>query len=623
MNLRSSRGRPSLTVAIALVSSVMLLMTTTSCSNSSTGASDGHRLTVPVLWAGTDSNGDPTGGVEDATISASIAPTGQPGFAVDLRSVTAKKAGAQWLAATSSAAAVAAILSASDPSTISISYAITGAIDGPSGGAILTVGTLAAIRGERLRPGLTMTGTIAPDGSIGEISGVPAKLRGAAREGYTSVLLPRSNLRSADGGSTTDMVAFGASLGLQVRGVDDVAEAYTEFTGTTITPDTSETYRLAPDVIEAGTATARSLLLRLDEALAAGPDSASTQAHRARRDQMRAALDAGRPAEAYAIGYDAYRSLVGEGARTSCTRRQPAQGDAVIRTELLTEVASLRVLAASILSTQSQIGDLDQVAQISMPFALGWTTYADAIAAGVERSLTGSSPPTPNGYCAIAAALAGSRADLEVFQADAVAVVRATRNPAVNLLHPTDEVLSGYTNFLIAAGDANRNYLDTVIRRGASPRLTPSGEPDYLRSALDVLAETAVAIPQDTQNLDVEIGQSASAITYFVVGVGLVANAQSFGLIDPGISGAPSPVIDPTPMRNAVDNAAANVNDYASVLRARSIEVGSSSWSAAWGTAAANDTADPQRAVAGRVTALNELWFDVVNCAVLFAATTD
>ena len=45
-------------------------------------------------------------------------------------------------------------------------YDITGAIDGPSGGGALTVGTMAAITGATVKPKIAMTGTIAPDGTI-------------------------------------------------------------------------------------------------------------------------------------------------------------------------------------------------------------------------------------------------------------------------------------------------------------------------------------------------------------------------------------------------------------------------------------------------------------------------
>lgn len=604
----------------SLVSILLVAAILPACG--SVDSAGGTTRRIPVLWAGTDSSGAPAGGVENATVTVITEPTGNPGFSVDLQSVTAKKAGPQWLAATASAAAVATVLSAADPGALAIRYGITGAIDGPSGGAILTVGTLAAIRGTALDPKVTMTGTISPDGSVGTISGVPTKLRAAAKAGYTTVLLPLSNLRASGESSTTDMVAYGGSLGLEVRGVRDVAEAYTAFTGAAVTPPVEGRYSDPPVVTAAGTSTATTLLARLDAALADSSALPSSDALRSERDRMRTALDEGRPADAYAIGYDTYTRLVEERATTDCAQGRSVRGDAATRSELLTEAAELRSRADSILGDDTRIESLDAVAKLSMPFALGWATYADAVVAGIQDSFAGTAPPTPDAFCLVAAALASARADIEVFQPDASAIVAATPNPTITTVRPAAEFLSDYTEFLIAAGDANRDYVASVLRRGSATLTTSSGEPSYLQLALDALSESTRATPTSTQSLGEEIRQSAVAVTYFVVGVGLVANAQSYGLADPGISGDPSPANDETLMQNAVDDAAWNVNNYALALASRSIIPGAPVWSARWGAAAANPTSDTARRVAGRVTALNELWYDVVNSAVLYAGTS-
>ena len=121
----------------------------------------GYTIKAPVLWAGANSQGQVDSGIENATVS--VTNVGTSGFSIDLASVKAKAAGPQWLAASASAAAVATLRSGSDPSNISLSFTITGQIDGPSGGAMLTVASLAAIRGLKLAEKTTMTGTISPD----------------------------------------------------------------------------------------------------------------------------------------------------------------------------------------------------------------------------------------------------------------------------------------------------------------------------------------------------------------------------------------------------------------------------------------------------------------------------
>ena len=59
-----------------------------------------------------------------------------------------------------------------------IDFTVTGTIDGTSAGALMTVAVIALMRGDQLAPDVTMTGAINPDGGIGPVSDVPAKLAG-------------------------------------------------------------------------------------------------------------------------------------------------------------------------------------------------------------------------------------------------------------------------------------------------------------------------------------------------------------------------------------------------------------------------------------------------------------
>lgn len=65
------------------------------------------------------------------------------------------------------------------------------AVDGPSAGGAMGLLALAVLSGEELRPGVTATGTIEPDGSIGEVGSVHAKARAAAEGGHWLFLVPR------------------------------------------------------------------------------------------------------------------------------------------------------------------------------------------------------------------------------------------------------------------------------------------------------------------------------------------------------------------------------------------------------------------------------------------------
>jgi len=64
-------------------------------------------------------------------------------------------------------------------------------VDGPSAGLAVTIGLIAAIRGESLGPDVYATGTISPDGSIGLVGGVLEKAEVAASKGAKEFLVPR------------------------------------------------------------------------------------------------------------------------------------------------------------------------------------------------------------------------------------------------------------------------------------------------------------------------------------------------------------------------------------------------------------------------------------------------
>lgn len=63
-------------------------------------------------------------------------------------------------------------------------------IGGPSAGAAFAVATIAAIEGKKLRKDAALTGTIFPDGSIGQVGGVVEKAIAAAENNISVFLVP-------------------------------------------------------------------------------------------------------------------------------------------------------------------------------------------------------------------------------------------------------------------------------------------------------------------------------------------------------------------------------------------------------------------------------------------------
>jgi hypothetical protein len=107
-----------------------------------------------------------------------------------------------------------------------VTYRPTGS-DGPSAGAVMAVGFIATLKGDRIQRGTALTGTLEPGGRIGWVGGIPDKIRAAKREGYHTVLVPRGQLHSAQ----WNLVELGFQLNIMVKEVDTVEEAYLLMTG--------------------------------------------------------------------------------------------------------------------------------------------------------------------------------------------------------------------------------------------------------------------------------------------------------------------------------------------------------------------------------------------------------
>ena len=214
--------------ALAVVAALLLGVVTFELSKRNSN----HRVTVQALWYGTSSEGLIVSGVTPVEITA-VADDPDSPLAVDLRGLQAEGAGPMWTAATSVAAVQAVLESGIDPRIGQLQYSLNEEIDGPSAGALMTVGSLAAIAGVAISDSITMTGTVLPDGSVGAVAGIPAKIRAAAEAGFTQVLIPIGSEVSVDPSTklAVDTIDQGKSLGVTVTPVRSIPEAYSILTG--------------------------------------------------------------------------------------------------------------------------------------------------------------------------------------------------------------------------------------------------------------------------------------------------------------------------------------------------------------------------------------------------------
>lgn len=608
----SNRARLS---ALATALSCMLLagFVLTGCGNPLATADDGFSVTVPVLWAGQDAEGQPTGGIEAAGVWTGADST--PGYSVDLADIEAQGAGSAWQAASGSAASVGAFFSSVDPTTLGIRFTITGPIDGPSGGAALTVGVVAATRHQQLRPDVTMTGTITPDGTVGRVSGIPAKLRAAAENGYKTVLLPQANMVDRSNSDVpASMEEFGKTLGLTVTGIDDLSDAYQHMTGAALNASTTQPVAMSAPVVAAVNAETAELLKRFSAALKRSSIPAKQLADlTSTLSAAKSAHTAGDTATSYARAMAGYRELLRTDATVRTTEALKRSGAAKVQSALLAEAKSLERAASDLRQQYAGTTSFGLYQELALPTALAPLTYAIAVLTDVQKSIqTDSSSANLVSSAAIAA---DQRASINSAAPTSRAVVAASASVPSEADAPAIDLLSGYTNFLVKAGNANQEYFNEVLG-GSRSKGSITGT---LQQLVRTLGEQSAAIPTDEQDLASEFVQSSEALSYFIFSTALVTDQQAFEIRDEQL-GAPSGRLpDPEPVRNSISTGKQTVDATVSSLAKRDVNAELANWLATWGTQAATVTSGTPDEIRGSVVALHQIWGACVNALILQA----
>jgi len=101
-------------------------------------------------------------------------------------------------------------------------------VDGPSAGGLFAVAFMAALLNDRIDRAATMTGTINPDGTIGPVGGVAAKMTAAAEMGKTRFCYPVGQRfeEHVKTGKKVDLLAEAEKLDVEIREVGDLTQAY-------------------------------------------------------------------------------------------------------------------------------------------------------------------------------------------------------------------------------------------------------------------------------------------------------------------------------------------------------------------------------------------------------------
>jgi uncharacterized protein len=222
----TTTGRASTTVVTGATTSTGAATTSTTAK-----VVTGGSVTAQALAVFEGGSGPASGGITEFTVTVTPNPGGK--VAVGVLETEISGVGPQWRASAWSAPLAAVSILNLNLADYKVTYEVQGSVDGPSAGALMTAATLAAFLGDKLKPEVTMTGAINPDYTIGPVGGIPQKLEGAAEIGKTVVLIPTGQRVQEDlaTGELVDVVERGKNLGIEVREVGDVFEAYKYLTG--------------------------------------------------------------------------------------------------------------------------------------------------------------------------------------------------------------------------------------------------------------------------------------------------------------------------------------------------------------------------------------------------------
>lgn len=91
----------------------------------------------------------------------------------------------------------------------------------------MAIGFLALLKGDPLLKEITITGTLEPDGRIGQVGQVQEKTSAAARAGYRVLLVPRGQFYAP----RVNLIKATSESNVLVREVDTIEEAYELMTG--------------------------------------------------------------------------------------------------------------------------------------------------------------------------------------------------------------------------------------------------------------------------------------------------------------------------------------------------------------------------------------------------------
>ena len=201
---------------------------------------NGGSVEIPLVGAKSERKVNPmavmlgetaTGVLGESTLSTEPTDSGEVG--VFIGGNISGGLGPQWEAAIWLSSFIAASALNKDLTDFEFRASASGRIDGPSAGALMTVGFLASMIGDEIDPKATMTGTVNPDGTVGTVGGIVHKFTKALEEGKTRLGYPIGRRYDIDMNTNerVDLEQLARDAGGEAHEISDIWEAYEFLTG--------------------------------------------------------------------------------------------------------------------------------------------------------------------------------------------------------------------------------------------------------------------------------------------------------------------------------------------------------------------------------------------------------
>jgi len=193
-----------------------------------------YAASIPVLTV-EQKDGKPAGKLQHAAFACSRAD--EPGRPLRVSVVEDTPSGAgPSLRASAWLAAVIAALEAKDPlAGVTLAFTLDGRVDGPSAGGVFCLAIMSALDERDMPQDFAFTGTVLPDGTVGRVAGIPAKIEAAAAAGKKRILGPSCLEFENDpvSGKPIDLFRHARDHGIRYVPVRDIDNAYREVHGRT------------------------------------------------------------------------------------------------------------------------------------------------------------------------------------------------------------------------------------------------------------------------------------------------------------------------------------------------------------------------------------------------------